>query len=183
MANDLSELLRNFLPEHVFSSVGTSCSERRHRVSFQRESDDDLIYYLDIKSSCLWQNTPSCDGLFVCSRKGRDDFLVLLVELKGDDTRKAFEQLLATGKQLCKGSAFPKAGHGKAKAMSFAGEDCPRHPRGMILATIASRSGGNAAPNWQDKEKQLLRQRIKLVSRVGISCTVGELYKKAGLDI
>lgn len=183
--SSLGEALKFFLPPSALANPGASCKEKAKSVSF-RKSPGDVVCCLDLKQAIKdWDDwpsgVPSCDCLFVCGQEGRDEFLVLLVELKGDDTEKAMEQFRSTAKVLCHGSGFPGAGHGMAaKAGISRGSSSATHGK-QVLAVIASRSGGRAALSWQDERKRLRTHKIKLLDRQPVQkvYTVGELFQAA----
>lgn len=183
--SSLGEELKSFFPPAVLSNPGASCREKAKSVAF-RNDPGDIVCCLDVKEAIkAWpdwpEGQPSCDCLFVCGQEGRKDFLVLLVELKGDDTERAMEQFRSTAKVFCHGSAFPFAGHGMAAKSGFKGSECAFTHGRHVLAAIASRSGGRAALSWQDERKRLRTHRIKLLDRQPAQTvlTVNELFKVA----
>lgn len=183
MKNDYLDVLRRFLPEEVVKQAQASCREQRKSVAFRREKGD-AVHCFAMKSCQNWpKDDSSCDCLFVCSRTDRNDFLVVLVELKGDDTKKAFAQIEKTAAKLCAntGQAFDLAGHGKGGRSPGSGA---YHHRGFVVAVVAAPSGGNAAPAWQVKRKQLKQKSIILLDRhpPQTVLTVKQLYRLAGIQ-
>jgi hypothetical protein len=184
-ASSLGQALKHFLPEAALGNPGASCKEKRKSVSFSKKSGD-FVCCLDLKEAIkTWPDWPegqaSCDCLFVCGQEGRDEILVLLAELKGDNTDKAMEQFRATAKLFCKGSTFVDAGHGRAAKLGYKPGSCGLSHGKIVLAVIASPSGGRAASSWQNERKQLRTQGIKLLDRQPAQkiFSVDELYRAA----
>lgn len=183
-ANSLSEALEAFFPASVLSNPGASCKEKRKSISFRKEPGD-IVHCLELKEAIKewkdWpQGTPSCDCLFVCGQEGRDEFLVLFAELKGDDTEKALAQLQATAGVFCKQSSQPflGAGHGRA---GLSAKGCRATHGKVVLAAIVSKSGGRVASSWQDERKRLRNHNIKLLDRQASATelTVSTLFNAA----
>jgi len=182
--SSLGEALKFFLPPSALANPRASCKEKAKSVSF-RKSPGDVVCCLDLKQAIKdWDDWPegfsSCDCLFVCGQEGRTEFLVLLVELKGDDTEKAMEQLRSTARLLCARSSFQAVGHGMAaKAGHKAG--CMFSHGKQVFAAIAARSGGRAAASWQEERKRLRAHGVRLLDRQPAQkeFTVAELFQAA----
>jgi hypothetical protein len=180
-------MLKAFIPASALSNPGASCKEKGKSISFRKEAGD-IVHCLDLKEAIkTWNDWPqgaaSCDCVFICGQEGRGTFLVLLAELKGDDTQRAMEQILRTAEVFCKKSpsGFAGGGHGMAKKSPFSpGNRSVNHGK-IVLAAIACRSGGRVGSGWQDEQKRLRNNKIKLLDRQPANkvFTVSELFKEA----
>ena len=182
---NLHEVLKSFLPVAAFMSESTTCKETGKSFSVQKK-DGDIVRYMELKEPIqIWPDWPPrrrcCDGLFVCGQKKSEKFLVLFVELKGGDTKKAMQQLHDTAKLFCRHSSFQGAGHGMANTKGYTLRESGFHHNRQVLAAIVSQTGGRAAPIWASEQKKLRQEGIVLLGRQPPqqSLTVADLFKLA----
>lgn len=181
MDSVFADLVESFLPDGVVMNSGTACSERGKNLNVQRTAPTDTILRLKLNDWTVWPHgEKSCDCLVLCKKADRKDFVALLVELKGDDTKSAYGQIENTAAMLCKKTGIRLAGHVKAGNGSA---QCPtaQGHGGRLVAVIVAPGEGNARGLFQRKAAHLYKKRILLlpIRRPGNPLTIDDLYREA----
>lgn len=177
MVSDFHALAQAFLPDGHGLERSTGCGEKGKSFPINRSDADDEIIRFKLNEWAIWgEGAKSCDCLFLCKKSKSSRFVVVLVELKGDDTKSTFRQIASTTELLCRKSSFKSAGHGKACV-----EPKEIEHAGRVIAYIVASSGGKVGGMWQAeaaklKPKKILMQRVH---KPGNHITVDELYKQA----
>lgn len=177
MDSPFHAMAKAFLPDGHDVENSTACGEKGKSIPVLRSDSDDTIIRFKLSEWRVWgEGQKSCDCLFLCKKAKCSNFVVVLVELKGDDTKSAFGQIASTSGYLCQRSSFVSAGHGKAGAQS----NGLAHS-GRIVAIIVARSGGKVGGMWQVEAAKLKRKNILMqsVHKPGNAITVNDLYNLA----
>jgi hypothetical protein len=170
-------MARAFLPDGHDLEAATACGEKGKNFPVLRSDADDIIIRFKLSEWNVWgQGTKSCDCLFLCKKNNTPQFVIVLVELKGYDTRSAFDQIASTAGLLCKASSFKAAGHCKAGLKS-----ADVGHGGRVVAFIVAPGGGKAAGMWQVEAAKLKRKKILMqsVHKPGNVIKVDDLYHLA----
>lgn len=155
----LRSVMAKLFPESSLLD-GSSVGPKGTRFSIQLNSGEEAV---GINLDRL-ENWPSgrkrCDALFVCTRKDADDFVVVLVELKGSHTEKAIEQIRTSKEILCRTSEYFPGVHcpSAAEEMKAFGR---QHQRTTVLGLIVS----TRSPSLRQPEKKKLQNSVRLRSR------------------
>ena len=97
----LTDLI-TFLTNHYYPQCrlrGVSCNEKGRGFTLNRSSGDSVIGY-QIDGCILSDESPKCDCLFICMNAKK--LAVILVELKGNDAKRAIYQIKSTAERLCR---------------------------------------------------------------------------------
>lgn len=175
MGDDFQALVLRFAPDGYVVDASTSCSEQAKSIAVRRSAADDNVIRFKLGEWSWPDGVKNCDCLFLCKKKNSPRFVLALVELKGRDTKSAFQQISSTTALLCKRSSFKTAGHAKAGECAGPGHD------GQVVAFIVAPGGGKVGGMWQAEAAKLKPKRILMqpVCKPGVEITVDQLYKKA----
>ncbi len=158
---DLRSVMAKLFPESSLLN-GSSIGQKGTRFSIQLNSGEEAVgINLDLLDD--WPvDCKRCDAVFVCTRKDADDFVVVLVELKGGHTEKAMEQIRTSQEILCRKSEYFPGVHCRSTAEEMKALGRQHAHRTTVLGLIVSR---RSLPLRELEKKKLQEKSVTIKSR------------------
>lgn len=179
----LSGLAHCFFPSEIIRDSSSSCGEKGKRFAISKSREESVIT-CELKSWRAPIGQKTCDCVFLGHSPGREEFVLVLVELKGKRVDTALEQIEATFRLLCKTTLPTESsiGHGKTvhtrEAASAFGYKHPRYSLGVIVAP----GGGREFDRRQTVRARLFNTyglKIILANTANHVIELSELVKEA----
>lgn len=171
----LLETLQTVFPQECFTA-GLSISEKGRRFSLKNNPSDKAAG-IDLRKCEIWPDKEKrCDGLFVCLPPKSKDFLIVLVELKAPNKERAFDQLSATTRILCRKSTNRLAPHRESIIQSF--QSCQLHGHEKhVLGIVVTK--GSLPKKLREKKQARVHEglRIKSVTTKILATSFSELAR------
>ncbi len=175
---DLKSILLQFFPEEAFLKSPKK-KEKGRAFSIKPEKGEAAVG-IDLEAIDHWpQNEKRCDALFLCWLPERNEFLIVLVELKGNHREKALEQIRETRQILCRGTGSRfKSIHAAEQLAEFRSCGIEGHGKRLLGIIIGKKS----LPIKAKEKADLYRKtgiiiQYKTGGMTGISCR--ELWRHA----